>query len=105
MENENPAGLLRHDYRNGIGFFRDPKTGAVTQAKAAVKRLALTDRENARGGGDTAIADNDSAIMQCRLGMKNCQDQLDREFAVQLHAGFFVNANRRVALKCDQRAE
>ena len=34
--------------------------------------------------------------------MKDCQDEFNRKIAIDRHSGFFVNANRRVALDCDE---
>src|SRR5207253_6980365 len=73
--------------------------------KTAIQSLALADRENAGCRGDSAIANDDAAIVQRRLRMENAQDELNGKIRVQGHARFFVNADRRVAFNREQRAE
>ena len=77
----------------------------MTQTQTAIERLALAHRKNAGRGRDAAIADDDAAIVQRRLRMKEREQQLDRKIRINRHPGLFVNANRRIALDRDECAK
>src|SRR5438105_12686966 len=105
MANRNTAGLLGNYDRNRIRFFSDSERSAMTQSKAAVQGFALTHGKNTGRRRDSTVTNDYSAVMQCRLRVKNAQDQFHRKIRIECHTGFFVNANRRVALDRKQRAE
>src|SRR6202035_3636127 len=98
MANGNSTGLFGDDNRNRVRFFRDPERGPMTQADAAIQRLALADRKNAGGRGNSAVTNNHSAIMQSGFWMEDAQDELDREIGIERDSGFFINADRSIAL-------
>src|ERR1700738_5326040 len=105
MANGNAASLFRNDHGHGVRFLSNPERSAMTQPEAAIERFALADWKNAGGGGDSPIAHDYSPIMERGLGMKNRQDQLDREIRIKGHSCLFVNPDGRVALDRDERAE
>src|SRR5438132_13180252 len=71
MANGNPAGLFRDHDRDRVRFFGDPKRGAMAQAQTAVQRFALAHWKNTSRGGDPAIANNHSAVVECGLRMED----------------------------------
>src|SRR5436190_11761257 len=82
VTNGNSACLFRHDHRHCIRFLGDPEPGPVTQPKAPVQRFPLADRKDARSGCNSAVANDDGAVMQRRFWMKDRQDQFDRKLAI-----------------------
>ena len=77
----------------------------MTQPEAPVQRFPLADRKDARSGCNSAVANDDAAVMQRRFWMKDRQDQFDRKLAIHDDACLLVNANRRVTLDRNQCAE
>src|SRR5438270_6175032 len=77
----------------------------MPKAQAAIECFALTYRKDARSRGDAPVPHHDAAIVERSFGMENRQKKLDRKMRIENHAGLFVNADRRVALDRDERAE
>src|SRR5712691_3665432 len=77
----------------------------MTQAQAAIERLALADWKNTGGGGNSAIANDHPAVMQRGFRMKNSQSELDGKIGVERHPRLFVDADRSVTFDRDQRAK
>ena len=82
-----------------------PSAGAVAQAEVAVEVLALADGENAGGGEDAVVADDEAAVVQRRLRLENGDDQFRRELAVDVHAALGEDADVGLPLDGDERAE
>src|SRR5438067_1841558 len=77
----------------------------MPEPEAAIERFALAHRKDAGGRRDAPIPHHDSAIVERGFRMENRQKKLDRKMGVENHTGFFVNADRSVALDRDERAE
>src|SRR5437762_1125365 len=77
----------------------------MPEPEAAIKSLALTYRKDARSRGDAPVPHHDPAIVERGFRMENCEKKFDRKMRIENHAGLFVNADRRVAFDCNERAE
>src|SRR5947209_13256012 len=77
----------------------------MPQTETAIQRFPLADRENACGRCNPAIPNDDTAVVQSGLGMKNGEQQLDGEIGLKLNACFFVNADGSVSFDGEQSAE
>ena len=101
----NHAGLLGHDDDDGVAFLREPERGTVPKAERAVEVGALGDGENARGGDDAVVADDDAAVVQRGLWEEKADHEFGRKRAVNLHAALGEALDILPALDGDERAE
>jgi hypothetical protein len=65
----------------------------------------LANGKNTGRGGNPSVADDNSAIVKGGFRMEDRQNDLDRKIAIDDHAGFLIDANRRIALQRDECTE
>ena len=62
--NADAAGFLRDDHRDRVGLFRDSDAGAMAGAELGGEQRIHGERQEAGGGGDAVLLQNDGAVMQ-----------------------------------------
>src|SRR5829696_2647938 len=58
------AGLFRHDHRRGVALLGQADRGAMPGAELTAEPRVHRQREEARGGGDAALLQDNRAVMQ-----------------------------------------
>src|SRR5262245_32934346 len=77
----------------------------MPEAEVAIDVLPLAHGENAARADDAVAADDQAAVVQRSLRVKNRDDEFRREPAVDQHAALDVRLDVRAALDGDERAE
>src|ERR1700755_1367709 len=68
-------GFLGNDDDYGVGIFGDADGGAVAGAEVLAQPRVLRQRQKARGSGDAFALDDDRAVVQRRLRIKDGDEQ------------------------------
>ena len=76
VTNRNLPILLRDHQGNGVRFLGKSETRTMSETQSAVEVIPLGQGKNTTCRHDSVAADNHTAIVQNRLGMKNCQEEL-----------------------------
>ena len=82
------AGFFGDDDGYGVGFFGEAESGAVAEAEGAVGEFLLADREDAGGGGDAFVADDDASVVKGGFGVEEGEGEFGGEFSIDGDAGF-----------------
>lgn len=75
MTDGNLPGLLGHHNGDRVGFLAKPKGGAVAKPKIAIEVLTLGEWKDAGGSLDAVFVDDQSAVVQNGLGMKDGENE------------------------------
>ena len=105
MANGNNPCFFGDDEGDGVGFLTEAEGGAVAEAEVAVEVLALGDGEDAGGGEDAIIAEDEAAVVERGFWLEDGDDELRGELAVDGDAGFREGADIDLALDGDEGAE
>ncbi len=82
------SGFFADNDDYGIGFFCEAEGRAVAGAEGAVDVDALADGEDAGGGEDSAIAEDEATVVEGGFGEEDADGEFRGEFAVDADAGF-----------------
>jgi hypothetical protein len=63
--------FLGNYHNQGITLLREPQRGAMARAKGGIQLAILTQRQQAFGGNNQIVANNDGAIVEGRPGIEN----------------------------------
>ena len=98
------AGFLADDQRNGVGRFGYAEGRAVTGAQLTADALAVAEAEDAGGRHDARPADDHSAVMQGRIGLKDVFQQRGGDLRIERGARLDDVLEADALLDDDQRA-
>ena len=103
-DGHNPC-FFGDDKGDGVGFLAQAESGAVAEAEVTVEIFALGDGENACGGKDAVVAQDDAAIVEGCLRLEDGDDKLLGELAIDGDAALCEGADIDIALHGDEGAE
>ena len=101
---DNPCFFGHHE-GDGVGFLAQAEGGAVAEAEVPVEVFPLGDGEDACGGEDAVIAQDEAAIVEGCLRLENGDDKLLGELAIDGDAALCEGADINIPLHGDEGAE
>ena len=99
------AGLLGDHQGEAIGLFGDADGGTMPRAQLAREGGVGGQREEAGGGRDTVLLNDDGAIVQGQAGLEDGNQNIAGDAGFQGHAAFHEGAQADVAFQDDERAD
>lgn len=98
------AVFFADDEDGSVRIFTDAQGGAVAGAQVMTDGIRVAERQDTRGGSDSCIADDDCAVVQRCIGLKNIFEQTGGNLRVQGSTRFHEILQAGLLLKDDQRA-